>query len=74
MNQNFSKSEILHQSSKLEHFQGGGGLKNFGGANLGGGLKISDLSSQVSNIIFPIFWTEGKNSLDYLEKKYGNIG
>ena len=27
MNQNFSKSKILHESSKLEHFQGGGGEK-----------------------------------------------
>ena len=25
-------------------------------------------------IIFVIFWTGGNNSLDYLEKKYGNIG
>ena len=25
-------------------------------------------------IIFIIFWTMGKNSLDCLEKKYGNIG
>ena len=24
-------------------------------------------------IIFVIFWTGGKNSLDCLEKKYGNI-
>ena len=24
-------------------------------------------------IIFVIFWTGGKNSLDYLEKKFGNI-
>ena len=26
-NQNFSKSKILHESSKLEHFQWGGGVK-----------------------------------------------
>ena len=25
-------------------------------------------------IIFVIFWTGGKNSLYYLEKKYGDIG
>ena len=25
-------------------------------------------------IMFVIFWTGGKNSLDCLEKKYGNIG
>ena len=37
MNQNFSKSKTLHESSKLEHLQwekggggGGGGGKNFG--------------------------------------------
>ena len=46
MNQNFSKSKILHESSKLEHFQWG---KNFGGPNLGG-VKILDLSKvYVSN-------------------------
>ena len=26
-----------------------------------------------TSIIFVIFWTGGKNSLDYLEKMYGNI-
>ena len=45
MNQNFSKSKYLHESSKLERFQWGGGGGKFG----------------------------GKNSLDFLEKKYGNI-
>ena len=30
MHQNFSKSEILHESSKLEHFQGGGDGKILG--------------------------------------------
>ena len=32
MNQNFSKSKTLHESSKLEHFQlgGGGGVKFLG--------------------------------------------
>ena len=25
-------------------------------------------------IMFVIFWTGGKNSSDYIEKKYGNIG
>ena len=38
MKQNFSKSKNLHESSKLEHFQFGGG-GNFGGTNLGGGSK-----------------------------------
>ena len=33
MNQNFSKSKFLQESSKLEHFQWGG--KNFGGTNFG---------------------------------------
>ena len=33
MNRNFSKSKILHESSKLEDFQWGGG---------GGGIKILD--------------------------------
>ena len=32
MNQKFSKSNILHESSKLEHFQLGGG----GGVNIRG--------------------------------------
>ena len=53
---------------------GGGGelLKNWKG------VKILNLCFQLSRfptiIIFVIFWTGGKNSLDYLEKKYGNIG
>ena len=34
MNQNFSKSKILHESSKFGAFLWGG--KNFGGADLGG--------------------------------------
>ena len=34
MSQNFSKSKILHESSKLENFQWGGG--NIGDTNLGG--------------------------------------
>ena len=65
MNQNFSKSKILHEWSKLEHFQwGGGGCKNFGPQKF----------TFPTIIIFVIFWKGGKNSLDYLEKKYGNIG
>ena len=62
MNQNFSKSKILHDSSKLEHLQWG--------------VKILHLSKVrfPTIIMFVIFWTGGKNSLDYLEKKYGNIG
>ena len=59
-----------HQNWSI--FNGG---KNFGGTNLGGKnfgpLKKVRLSTM---IIFGIFWTRGKNSLDYLEKKYGNIG
>ena len=48
---------------------GGGGVKNFGGTNFGPQkFRFSTI------IIFVIFWTGGKNSLDYLEKKYGNIG
>ena len=47
MNQNFSKSKILHESSKLEHFQWG--LK-FWGYKFGGGGGILDLSKvKVSN-------------------------
>ena len=42
MNQNFSKSKVLHKSTKLEHFQWGGGGK-FWGYKLfffwGGGIK-----------------------------------
>ena len=51
-----------------------------GGVNiLGGeffwGVKILNLSKLrfPTIIIFVIFWTRGKNSLHYLEKKYGNI-
>ena len=73
MNQNFSISKILHESSKLEHFRLGGG--NFGGTNLGGKKFWTSQKFRFSTgIIFVIFWTVGKNSLDYLEKKYGNIG
>ena len=37
MNQNFSKSKILHESSELENFQwgGGGGVKILGVKNFG---------------------------------------
>ena len=42
MNQNFSKSKILHESSKLEHFHWGGG-KNFGGTNLRGMVISADI-------------------------------
>ena len=72
MNQNFSKSKFVHESSKLEHFQWGG--KNFGGTNLGGyKFWTSQKFRLPTTIIFAIFWTGGKNSLDCLEKKYGNI-
>ena len=36
MNQNFSKSKILHESSKLKHFQLGGGVKILGAQILEG--------------------------------------
>ena len=41
---------------------------------MGGKYWTSRKFSFPTVIIFVIFWTEGKNSLDYLEKKYGNIG
>ena len=73
MNQNFSKSKILHESSKLEHFHGGR-LKCSGSANLGGGgFWTSQKFRFPTIIILVIFWTVGKNSPDYLVKKYGNI-
>ena len=73
MNPNFSKSKILHESSKLEHFQWG--VKNFGSTNLGGLKFWTSQKFRFSTIIiFLIFWTGGKNSLDYLVKKYGKIG
>ena len=69
MHQNFSKSKILHGSSKLEHFQLGGG-----GGRGGEGFWTSKRFRFPIIIIFVIFWTGSKNLLDYLEKKYGNIG
>ena len=50
--------------------------KTFGGTNLGGGGKnFGPLKFRFPTIIiFVIFWTGGKNSLDYLGKKYSNIG
>ena len=74
MNRNFSESKFLHESSKLENFQWGRD-KNLGGTNLGR-LKfwIYQKSRFPTIIIFVIFWTGGKNSIDCLEKKYGNIG
>ena len=45
---------------------GGGGSKNFG--------RTSQKFRFSTIIILVIFCTGGKNSLDYLEKKYGNIG
>ena len=70
MNQNFSKSKFLHESSKLEKFQWGGGGGNFGGQKFWTSQKFRFPTI----IIFVIFWTRGTNSLDCLEKKYGNIG
>ena len=52
---------------------GGGEGKNFGGINLGGDKNFSTVRFPTI-IILVIFWTGGKNSLDCLEKKYGNIG
>ena len=61
MNRNFFKSKILHKSSKLEHFLWG--------------LKFwTSQKFRFPTIIFVIFWTGGRNSLEYLEKKDGNIG
>ena len=67
MNQNFSKSEILRQTSKLEHFQLG---YKFWGYKFWTSQKFRFPTI----IIFVIFLAGGKNSPDYLEKKYGNIG
>ena len=40
INENFSKSKILHESSKLEHFQwGGGGVVKILGYKCRGGIK-----------------------------------
>ena len=59
MNQNFSKSKFLHESSKLEHFQWG---VKIWGYKLGGGYKFwtSQKFRFPTIIIFVIFWTEGK--------------
>ena len=77
MNQNFSKSKFLNESSTLEHFQWGykfWGYK-FRGYKFGGyEFWISRKFRFPTIIISVIFWTGGKNSLDCLEKKYGNIG
>ena len=72
MNQNFSKSKILHESSKLEHFLWG--VKFWGYRFRGVKIWTSQKFRFSTIIIFVIFWTGGKNSLDYTEKKYGNIG
>ena len=73
MNQNFSKSKILHESSKLGHFQWReevkiwwykfSGIKNYGGTNLGGGGGEFWTSQNVrfpTINIFVIFWTGRK--------------
>ena len=74
MNQNFSKSKFYTNHLYWSIFNGGGG----GGEILGykfKGVKILDFSKVrfPTIIILVIFWTGGKNSSDYLEKKYGNI-
>ena len=51
---------------------GGGNLLGYKSRRWGI-LDLSKFSFQTI-IIFVIFWTGGKNSLDYPEKKYGNIG
>ena len=48
MNQNFSKSKFLHESSKLEHFQ------------WGVQIWTSQKFRFLTIIIFVIFWTGGK--------------
>ena len=74
MNKNFPKSKILYESSELEQFQWRGG-KNLGATNVRGyKFWTSQKFRFPTIIIFVIFWTGGKNSSDYLEKKYGNIG
>ena len=51
------------------------GVKKSVGTNLGGKKFWTSQKFRFSTIIiFVIFWTGGKNSPDYLEKKYGNIG
>ena len=40
----------------------------------GGGFWTSQKFRFPTIIIFVIFWTRGKDLLDYLEKKYSNIG
>ena len=51
------------------------GSKNFGITNLGGQKFWTSQKFRLpTSIIFVIFWNGGKNSLDYLEKKYVNIG
>ena len=53
------------------------GVKNFGGTNFffgGGEFWTSQKFRFPTIIVFVIFWTGGKNSPNYLEKKYGNIG
>ena len=47
MSQRFSKSKILHFSNFVA-FSKGGGIKNFGGTNLGG-KKFGPLKSLVYN-------------------------
>ena len=50
------------------------GGKNFGGTNLGVKFWTSQKLRFPTIIIFVIFWNGGKNSLDHLEKMYGNVG
>ena len=72
MNQNFSKSRIYTNHLNWSIFDGGKnlGVQIFGGKNIGPLEKCRFPTT----IIFVIFWTGGENSLDYLEKKCGNIG
>ena len=46
------------------------GVKNLGG----GGFSTSQKFRFPTIIKFVIIWTRSKDSLDHLEKKYGNIG
>ena len=75
MNQNFFKSKNLHESSKLEHLNSMGGGKYLGGTNLGGKKFGPPKSLGFQQLSYLSYFGLGvKNLLDYLEKKYGNIG
>ena len=76
MNQNFSKVKFYTNHLKWSIFNGGGwGVLKILRYKFRGKFWTSQKFDRFPTIIvFVIFWTEGKNSLDYLERKYGNIG